>query len=404
MRLVLCAALALVFPRAAVAQSLPLTESDALSRLSDDSPRVRAIRAAIDIARADVTAAGRWPNPRLALNRESVSGITEYLTTVVQPLPISGQRDFQVRAASAMVAAAEARANDALRRARADLRLAFADLVTAQSRERELTGARDRLQELASVLARREAAGDAAGFDRLRAEREVADVEADLALAGSDRARAQAALVAFFGDPTAPSRIVAVGAPSTTSLPPLDGLVERAEAGRGELQALLREIDAAKLSVSAADRRSVPEPEIVAGMKSSNALGGDRGSIIAVQVPLPLFDHGGPERAAAEARSRQAEARAASLRQELRATIAGLHAALQSRRDAAARYRSTAVSSADQFTRIAQVSYDAGERSILELLDAFRTAANARMRLASLDGAVRQLEIELEYVSGWEIR
>ena len=67
MRLVLCAALALVFPRAAVAQSLPLTESEALSRLSDDSPRVRAIRAGIDIARADVTAAGRWPNPRLSL-------------------------------------------------------------------------------------------------------------------------------------------------------------------------------------------------------------------------------------------------------------------------------------------------------------------------------------------------
>ena len=170
------------------------------------------------------------------------------------------------------------------------------------------------------------------------------------------------------------------------------------------MQALLREIDAAKLSVSAADRRGVPEPEIVAGMKYSNALGGDRGSVIAVQVPLPLFDHGGPERAAAEARRRQAEARAASLRLELRATVAGLHAALQSRRDAATRYRSTAVSSADQFTRIAQVSYDAGERSILELLDAFRTAANARMRLASLDGAVRQLEIELEYVSGWEIR
>ena len=48
--------------------------------------------------------------------------------------------------------------------------------------------------------------------------------------------------------------------------------------------------------------------------------------------------------------------------------------------------------------------YDAGERSILELLDAYRTGATARVRQATLDGAVRQAEIELEFASGWEIQ
>src|SRR5262249_21152016 len=149
------------------AQSLPLTEADALMRLSSESPRVRAIRAAIDLVRADVLAAGRWPNPRVTVDRESVAGNTEYLTMVGQLLPITGQRGLRTQAASARVEADSSRADESIRRARADLRLAFAQLGAAQARERELTVARDRLRGLAEILARREAAGDAAGFDRL---------------------------------------------------------------------------------------------------------------------------------------------------------------------------------------------------------------------------------------------
>jgi hypothetical protein len=37
------------------------------------------------------------------------------------------------------------------------------------------------------------------------------------------------------------------------------------------------------------------------------------------------------------------------------------------------------------------------------LLDAYRIAAAARVRQAVLDAAAREAEIELEYVSGWEI-
>ena len=55
---VFCATLgAIAFPSPAGAQSLTLTESDALARLSADSPRVRAMRAGIDIARVDVLTA-----------------------------------------------------------------------------------------------------------------------------------------------------------------------------------------------------------------------------------------------------------------------------------------------------------------------------------------------------------
>jgi cobalt-zinc-cadmium efflux system outer membrane protein len=397
--------MAALAPWSARAQSGPLTEADALARLSSDSPRVRAIRAAIDLARADVVAAGRPPNPRLIVDRESVAGTTEYLTRIGQALPVTGYRGLQQEAASALVDAATSRADDEIRRARADLRVAFAQLVAAQARERELAAARERLQGVAAVLVKREAAGDAAGFDRLRAEREVMDLEADRATAAADRARAQAALAGFFPGAVDPATLVAAaGTPPAAALPEVDALLERAESVRGELQALRKEIESAQLSAQAADRRRIPEPDIVAGTKSSSFGGGDIGSIFGVQVVLPLFDRGQPEHALSQARASRAQARGEAFRLALRAEIAGWRAAVIERRAAAQRYRATALATVDQIERIAQVSYDAGERGILELLDAFRTRSTARVRQAVLDAAVREAEIELEYLSGWEIR
>jgi cobalt-zinc-cadmium efflux system outer membrane protein len=367
------------------------------------SPRVRAVRAGIDVARADVLAAGRWPNPRVTFDREAVAGVTEDMAMVSQVLPITGRRGFEVQAATALADATSSRADEALRRARADLRLAFAQLVSAQIRERELAASRDRLRALADLLAKREAAGDAAGFDRLRAEREVIDVDTDRATAATERARAQATLAGFFVDPVDPSGIVAVDASTMPPPPPPVGTGQQAESIRGEVLALPRKSTSriclcARRSAPCARTRNRGRP------KSSTAGGGDHRHAITVHASLPLFDRNRPERALADARAKQAEARADAFRAALRAEIAALRIAVIERRDTADRYRTNAVNGVGEIERIAQVSYDAGERGILELLDAYRTGASARVRQAALDAAVRQAEIELEFVSGWEIR
>ena len=404
-RTMLCAALGLALvPSSAGAQSLMLTESDALARLSTNSPRVRAIRSGVDVARVDVLAATRWPNPRVNVTRESVLGVTEYLALVSQPLPITGRRGLEEQRASALVLASSRRADNEMRRLQTDLRLAFADLVAAQARERELTTTVGRLRELVDVLASREAAGDAAGFDLLRAERELLDIEMDRIVAATDRVRAQAILGSFFDNMPEPSRIVAVGRSTpSTAVPPLEALLEVAESANGDLAALQHEIEAAGFAAEAAGRRSVPEPEIIGGIKSSSGAGGDIGGVIGVQLSLPLFDRASPEKALAVARATQAHARRDALRLVLRGQIAALRAAVVERRAAGETYRAEAIASADQIESIAQISYDAGERGILELLDAYRLGSSARIRQAVLDATVRQAEIELAFISGWEI-
>jgi cobalt-zinc-cadmium efflux system outer membrane protein len=384
-----------------VAAQTSLTESQALAQLSLDSPRIRAIRSGVEIARADVLAAGRWPNPRLTLDRESVAGVTEYLTMVSQPLPVTGRRGLDAQSASARVAATSSRADDDVRRLRADLRLAFADLLAAQAREREWTAARDRLQGLASILASRETAGDAAGFDRLRAEREVLDIETEVAAAATDRTRAQAMLASFLSP--APGPIVATASPVTPApVPDLATLLARAEMTRGEFAAIGHELESARLAERAAGRRNFPEPEIVAGTKSSTAGAGDIGSVVTLHVAIPVFDRAQPERTLAAARVSQAEAQAQSFRLVLRGQVGALREAVIQRRAASDRYRTQATAATAEIERIAQVSYDAGERGILELLDAFRLGASARVRQVTLDLATRQAEVELEFATGWE--
>lgn len=390
-------------PAGAGAQTSSLTEAQALAQLTPENPRVRAINAPIDVARADVLAAGRWPNPRGTYNRESVAGVTEHITTVAQVFPITGRRPLEVSAATAMVDATSGRAGDQLRRLRTDLRVAFAELVAAQDRERELAATRDRLEELAGALSKREAAGDAAGFDRLRAEREVLEADVERAGAAVDRARAQALLAGFLMPAGSPALTAVAGNAPRAMLPAVDELMARAEETRGEISALRREIDAAAFAERAAGRRAIPEPEVVAGTKSSNVGRGDVGGVVAVHVAIPLFDRGRPEQALARARRSQAEVQLDALRAILRSQIAAWRNVVLERREAADRYRAAALKTAVELERIAQVSYDAGERGILELLDAFRSSASVRVRQSALDFAVRQAELELEFVSGWEI-
>jgi cobalt-zinc-cadmium efflux system outer membrane protein len=381
-----------------------MLESDVLAQLSSASVRARAIRSEADVARAEALVVGRWPNPRVAIEREAVAGVSEVLTTVWQPLPITGRRSLERAASVASADATAYRTEEELRRLRADVRRAYADLVAAQRRERELAQARERLQSLTGVLVKREAAGDAAGYDRLRAEREVLELEADLVSAAADRARAQARLAGFLPVGTDPTTLVAdERVPAVPELPSLDALTERARQTRGEFLAIQKDFESARLSVEAAERRRIPEPELIAGTKSSSAAGGDLGSVFGVQAVIPLFDRGKPEKALAEVRASQATTRLEALRATTAADIAVARRAALDRRQAAERYRASTLTSTGEIERIAQVSYDAGERGILELLDAYRTSVSARLRQATLDAAAREAEVELEFVSGWEI-
>lgn len=404
--MVLCFAVvlaaALVAP--AAAQQV-LTEAEAVARVSLESPRVRAIRAQIDVARADASAAALWPNPSVTYTRESVSGTAEQFLLFSQTFPVSGRRGLATDSANEAARAVALRSDDLVRRVRADARRAFIALSVEETRLRRLEQALADLRALVDVLRAREAAGDAAGFDTLRVEREALDVAAAAADARANRARWQGELATFYYPPPNPDSLHAAPlAPVRPRLPSADDLVARAVAARPDLLALDRDIESARLAGEAASRSRIPDPEVAGGLKTTS-VGDDRqGYVFALGGSIPLFDRAQPQRARADARSRQATAEREALRSEIEAMCRALLRATDERRAAAEAYRSATLPMSDELRRIAQISYDAGERGILELIDAYRMASDAWLRLIDLDAAVAHAEIDLELATAVEIR
>ena len=176
-----CVAAALLLLGTPAAAQTVLSEADALARLSADSPRVRAIRAAVDLARGDVLAAGRWPNPRATFNREAVAGVDrehgDGHAAAADHRPPRTRSERGVGAGCGQLRAALTTRSGGLR---ADFGAAYTDLVLAlRHARRELARRAIGCVSWRTFSARREAAGDAAGYDRLRAEREVMDIDAE---------------------------------------------------------------------------------------------------------------------------------------------------------------------------------------------------------------------------------
>jgi len=112
---------------------------------------------------------------------------------------------------------------------------------------------------------------------------------------------------------------------------------------------------------------------------------------------LPLFDDGTREAARWAAERTRIDAERASIEHQIQheitrasETLALQHAALSE----------DVAGAEEELTRIAVVAYSEGEVGILELLDAVRTAARARMRSIQLRLDLRLAQIAVERAVG----
>jgi cobalt-zinc-cadmium efflux system outer membrane protein len=123
----------------------------------------------------------------------------------------------------------------------------------------------------------------------------------------------------------------------------------------------------------------------------------ERGGVFGINVSLPLFDTGRREAARWVAERTRIEAERASIERQIRAEIARASETLALRQAALADDTETA---GDDLIQIAEVAYREGEMGILELLDAFRTAARAHMRSIDLRRDARLAQVALERAVG----
>jgi outer membrane protein TolC len=401
MRKDLPSAVLLLAPMVALAgEARPITMDEALRRAEELSPAGQEIALEIERARAEIAASGLWSNPEFSLVREESAGIVERFANVSQTFPLTGRLALERDAARTGQSAAQARAKQERIALRAKVRETFVDLLLAQELTKALETGRAQLHELVEVLRVREREGESSGFDRMRAERELAEVEADQAESRGRLAVAKSALAAVVALPA--DGLEASGSLGSQVPLPEGGEIQRLAAMRGDVTALDNEAERADLLARSSRRRIIPDLSLTAGTKTTEAgTPDDRGPVLGVGFSIPIFDHGQGGRAVAGAEGALLRTRRAKLVRLAETEIEAAYAEVDARRRAEEEY--SAHGNAEDLLRIARATYEGGAMRILELLDAYRTVLAVRLRELELHAAARRAEAALGLALGVEL-
>jgi outer membrane protein, heavy metal efflux system len=398
MRLTLSVCL-LTLPLAVLAQT-PLTEAEAVRLGLTRADFTDLERGAVQAAEADVLAAGLFPNPTLSYSRDRVDGspdTVEQTWMLGQTFDISGRRGLHREAASRRVASVIA--GNAARQLdmAAEIRRGFHEALFRQQTIRAAETWAQRFARVEGMVGKLARAGEASGYDQRRLSRERQTAEARLAAERAELDRSLARLLALTGTPDAPLLKGALLPPPPS---PVETALSRLDQ-RPDLQALSRRAEAADLEGRAAKRGGIPDVTVGIGPKYvDNGSTQDKGVALSLSVPLPVFDRqqAGQQRAAAEALQARAEYRLVRSRAE--SELRGLYRQAEGLRATAADYRSRAVAASPELLRIAEIAYQGGESSLLELLDAYRGALETETTALELEKRARDARIEYDLLTG----
>ncbi len=376
----------------------PWTEARVVELFSRQSPQASAARAQAAVVRAEARGRALYSNPSLGYSREG-AGFTEFFQAE-QALPLSGRIGILRQAVAPAVAAAEADADALIWQLRSEVRLAFYRLLALQGREAVAGSTVQDLREIIRVLTTGEKEGEVSRFDRLRGERELVEVRAEVNSIEAQAAQARARLLQFLPPGTEIGRVEGT-VDGTPTVPALADLLSRAVAARSEIRMDNQLAARLRLEQQAAGRLRYPEPVATAGLKRAEA--GKTGVLFGLTIPIPTFNRGQTEVTRLQAEQARVEAHRSALEHQIRVEVIGAYQALSLRRQTLETYRTELGERSRDLLGIARVAYQEGEVGILELLDALRLRRQSEQRLIELGAAAREAQIELDRAMGEEV-
>lgn len=368
----------------APAAAVPFTLADALRAARARSPALQAasgrVRAAQGTARQD----GAFINPTLEWRREDAPSAPDANTyaTATLPIDVTGRRVARREAGDHLVARtladslAVALAVD-VETVRAYWRAVLARTVRDAAQEQQAA-----LTSLAAFDSTRWREGAVAEGIAMRTRLEADRARLTVAATEADAARAHAELARVIGEE--PARLPWPSDPLDCDVAGSIELVAQSESRlaealerRPELAAARAHVAEMRSRVSAERRGTLGALSVTGGTRSTL---GARSLVLGIAAPMPFLDRnrGNVERASgevmvAEAMLREAETR---VRAEVTASARAL-AALVAARPAHA--EPSLAARADAVVGVARAAYREGGTSLLELLEAQRTALDVRV-------------------------
>ncbi|HIB55253.1 MAG TPA: TolC family protein, partial [Nitrospirales bacterium] len=331
----------------------------------------------IEERQGDVISAGAYPNPSFNFQvgdgqvRDPSNGlsVTERVFSFNQPVEWPSKRKARKLAAKAGVESAQAGLGEVKLNLIAKAKILFYELMLAEEIT-TLTGeSLTTIQHVAKVVTQRVDAGDTSPFQQVKVNVEVLQARQALAKARGTVNTARTAL-----------NTVAAGALGTHYVlrgeflmsnhdDNIDETIEQALANHPTITKLRKRLEQANHHLVQEKQTRIPNVtfnSFYARDAGRESIGGG------ILIPIPLWYQQGGEIAGALAKKRQVEAKLLLSHNELEKSIAQNLQRLESAAAERKVYEEGFLKQAKEAVRIAQVSFQHGEASLLELLDAQR--------------------------------
>jgi len=371
MRFIVMAAFLLIIANPALAVK-PLSMEEAEKICIENNLLIKAKKAEIKKADADIISAKIIPNPLLGYSVSSLKNSereTEEFYSVSQNIDISGKRSKKIDAAKKNKEAHLYFLEHEISGVILQLRQTYYKILFLKEKERLLTDLISMFENVKSKTEERFKAGDVSEADLMRIFLEqnntMRNLEALRIELRTEKKKLSLLLNIKETDFELKEEFVYKPLMPDLKIAPEFALLQRSDI-RG--QNMLIESAAASLSFARLD--ALPSFDIEAGYKRRT--GGFEGFVFGVAVPLPIFDRnqGGIERA-----KRELEQERITL--ELMKKNATYEVATpQKKIDSLSEIISgisQQLDTARQLTKIARITYEEGEASLLQLLDAVRS-------------------------------
>lgn len=382
-----------------------LDESTGVETVCSAGPGAALARATRLRGAASVAAASVLPNPELAVEHDQIltgDGGHETTVGVGVPIVINGRRTLLRDAASARTRAARAEAEETLFEQSLGFREAYSRAVVQRERSQVLGDQQRELESLAETIQALSKGGEVAGYDLMRQRNRARVHRRQLESAQASEAAAVRMLEAWTGQAAAGVQ------GSLTELAGGSALLARARSTRAAVHPKVRSLRAharaAALEAKAARRRSVPDLGLFVGYRTVTTSAGGasetgHGFRLGLSVPLPLFDYGQADAARAGAEESIAIAAADQVTREQSARSRAALDRLE-RLERGVPDMELAVREASELGVKARRLYAAGELSITDLLDAYRSAEEARLARVDLAEEIAEARLSLMRASG----
>jgi len=356
-----------------------LTLRQALAAALVRNPRLRSLAWEPRIAEARRLQAGLSPNPSVGIEVEdfagsgSLSGFDSAETTIAfsQLLELGGKRDRRVRVAEGqwIVAALDYEAQRLA--VLTDTASRFVRVLELQQRVEFAVRAQALAEENRRVIDRRVQAGDVSPIDEIKArlESESTRIAADRLSRELEAARRE---LSAMWDATDPGFDTAIGSlDDLMPVPLLDALTDLVE-HHPEVQRWIAETERRSSVVALERAQAVSDVTAGAGIRYAEE-SEDVGLVVAVSVPLAIFDRNQGGILAARLRAAQAIDEGRASRRDLATRLVRAHARLTAAYHEAQAIDAALLPAAKDAYDATRRAYDEGKLPYLDVLDAQRT-------------------------------